>query len=607
MLSIVIFEKLERKRSRQFYRKQRPRLNLNQALEKINWNIRTKENSLTRSPVSFSVQTSVKTTRENSPEQSNDEELGSELNEKEFEKRVREFERYKTRTIEEARRSRRSGRNSNNNQPLEIVEEENIEEPELVGLREYLQEFEIEQEENNEEPIIENNNVMDILALRLRKFRGNGTQNPVEWLKNYEKTARMNGWTDDQRKKRIYTVLNDAVDEWYNEIYTATYRNQDDNRLPNWTEVKELFIMQFCNRKWMNKWIRELEKLKQQPGESVDQYITRFKKIIRKGAPVMQDENKFYHFKKGLRKGMLPIISMHNPENIATVIELAQYYKEAEDLEEGLEPEESEDEIKPKPKIKRRIKKKKYENESSDEETPVKKEKVKKKEVKVDPIEELIKKMNELTIKLAKTEKPQYNNNIRSRNYDIECYNCGKKGHISKDCKGFNRNNNYRNNYRDQNNSFRNNNYQNNYRNNNNKNNIPERNTSGNNSGNSQRGNENEYKTDEEDREIIALWNEQLDSFENSKETKKRPIEPELIYNYRTDPNNKKKKVQISFSKPKPMEWTPTKNNVRKPIIKTSGKVKNEEYTPKLLQGPELDIVKKLREQKIEYTCRQNY
>ncbi|RHZ87387.1 hypothetical protein Glove_36g5 [Diversispora epigaea] len=398
-------EKLERRRSRQLYRETRPRLNLNQALEEINWNIRTRENSLTRSPVSFSVQTSRETTRENSPEQSNDEESGSELSEREFQERVREFEQYRTRTIEEARRSRRSRRNSNNNQPLEIVEEENIEEQE--GLREYLQEFEIEieQEENNKEPIVENN-IMDILALRSKKFRGDGTQDPVEWLKNYEKTARMNGWTDDQRKERIYTVLDDAADEWYNEVYTQTYGIGNDE-WPTWIRLKELFLEQFCNRRWMNKWTKELEKLKQQPGESVDQYAARFKKIIRKGAPAMQNAEKLYHFKKGLRKGMLPIISMHNPEDIATVIELAQHYEEAEDLEEGLEPEESEDEIKVKPKTKRKIKKKKYESESSDEEIPVKKEKVKKKEVEVDPIEELTKKMNELTIKLAKTERPQ--------------------------------------------------------------------------------------------------------------------------------------------------------------------------------------------------------
>ncbi|RHZ86064.1 hypothetical protein Glove_55g33 [Diversispora epigaea] len=53
-----------------------------------------------------------------------------------------------------------------------------IEEQELGGLREYLQEFEIEQEENNEESIVENN-IMDILALRSKKFKGDGTQDPM--------------------------------------------------------------------------------------------------------------------------------------------------------------------------------------------------------------------------------------------------------------------------------------------------------------------------------------------------------------------------------------------------------------------------------------------
>ncbi|RHZ51442.1 hypothetical protein Glove_478g97 [Diversispora epigaea] len=221
----------------------------------------------------------------------------------------------------------------------------------------------------------------------------------------------------------------------------------------------------------MNKWTRELEKLKQQPRESVDQYAA----------------------------------SMHNPEDIVTVIELAQHYKEAEDLEEGLEPEESENEIKPKPKTKRKIKKKKYESESSDEETHVKKEKVKKKEVEVDPIEELTKKMNELIIKLAKTERPQYDdNNIRSRNYEIECYNCEKKRHIRRDCKSTNQNNNYRNNERNTpRNNFGNNNNQrrstsNQFRSNrNNQNQTPAHYLS------IEDG--NEYETDEEDREIIAL------------------------------------------------------------------------------------------------------
>src|SRR5204863_8016461 len=112
------------------------------------------------------------------PVQTNDEESGSELSEREFEERVREFERYRNQTIQEARQDRRTRRNSNNNQTLEnIVEEENEVNQDIEELRNYFREFNVEelenQEQNNEELIPENNNVqtMDLLTFRTRKFK----------------------------------------------------------------------------------------------------------------------------------------------------------------------------------------------------------------------------------------------------------------------------------------------------------------------------------------------------------------------------------------------------------------------------------------------------
>ncbi|RHZ82218.1 hypothetical protein Glove_110g100 [Diversispora epigaea] len=72
-------------------------------------------------------------------------------------------------------------------------------------------------------------------------------------------------------------------------------------------------------------------------------------------------------------------------------------------------------------------------------------------------IKKLTRKMNKLTIKLTKMEKSQHDsNNTQPRKY-IECYNCGKKGHISKECRGSIKRNKYgNNNYLNKNNNCRN-------------------------------------------------------------------------------------------------------------------------------------------------------
>ncbi|RHZ79967.1 hypothetical protein Glove_139g134 [Diversispora epigaea] len=75
-------------------------------------------------------------------------------------------------------------------------------------------------------------------------------------------------------------------------------------------------------------------------------------------------------------------------------------------------------------------------------------------------IKKLTRKMNQLTVKLTKMEKSQHdNNNTQPRKYNIKCYNCGKKGHISKECRGPIKRNKYReNSYLNKNNNCRNHN-----------------------------------------------------------------------------------------------------------------------------------------------------
>jgi hypothetical protein len=296
-------------------------------------------------------------------------------------------------------------------------------------------------------PIINNPVIMNPEIIKPTKFFGNGTQDPIDWLKKFDKAARVNGWNENLRREKLYGFLEDQAEDWYLETYV---QGGEDDELPTWAALMTSFRNKFCGAKWQNKWIKQLAELKQLPGETIDQYHSRYTRLIVRVPAGMPDEQKFFYFKKGLKKGILPLISMHNPEDVRAAVELIREYEDAEDIEEGIEPEDDfEPESKKyKKKATRKTQKKvQYKSDSSKDETLIKKNKKKIKEVKEDPINEITRKMSELSIKLAKIKQPQsrsnYNNGYQqNRNSIIKCYNCNRTGHIQRDCQMPNQSNN---------------------------------------------------------------------------------------------------------------------------------------------------------------------
>ena len=73
-----------------------------------------------------------------------------------------------------------------------------------------------------------------------------------------------------------------------------------------------------------NKWLRDLDLLKQGPIEPVDSYYSRFKRIIKRidaGTAPLQDAQKLYYFKKGLQAEILPILLTYILADLATLLD----------------------------------------------------------------------------------------------------------------------------------------------------------------------------------------------------------------------------------------------------------------------------------------------
>ncbi|RHZ90001.1 hypothetical protein Glove_9g229 [Diversispora epigaea] len=232
--------------------------------------------------------------------------------------------------------------------------------------------------------------------------------------------------------------------------------------MADWAAWRAGFVEKYCNIRWKNKWMRELENNRQRQGETVDAYYARFRQLVKRVDININQHKRL--FIKGLLPHIAPLITMQAPGTLAAALELAQAYEEGLDMTNEIEPH------------KQKGKKKVVESSDEEEEEEAEEErkskktvlKKKKKETKVpfDPAHNLddlakkfekmqlnlIQKMEKLTTQVNQqsnyrnrgnnrdnSSQNNWNNrsNRNNRNNNREtrtCFKCGKEGHISWDC-----------------------------------------------------------------------------------------------------------------------------------------------------------------------------
>ncbi|RHZ79395.1 hypothetical protein Glove_147g60 [Diversispora epigaea] len=259
------------------------------------------------------------------------------------------------------------------------------------------------------------NNLHNNTSLRIDPFYGDGTQDPLQWMIHFEKVARSNAWDEAKKIRKYATYLEDDAEEWHDEIVA--------NDMADWAAWRAGFVEKYCNTRWKNKWMRELENNRQRQGETIDVYYARFKRLVKR-VEIQVDQRKRL-FIKGLLLHIAPLVTMQTPGTLAAALELAQAYEEGLDMVNKIEP--------------RKQKGKKKVVESSDEEEEEEEEerkpkkttlKKKKKETKVtfDPahnLDDLAKKFEKMQLNLIQkmeklttqvNQQPNYRNRGNNRN-----------------------------------------------------------------------------------------------------------------------------------------------------------------------------------------------
>ncbi|RHZ77812.1 hypothetical protein Glove_172g9 [Diversispora epigaea] len=258
-------------------------------------------------------------------------------------------------------------------------------------------------------------NLHNHTSLRVDPFYGDGTQDPLQWMLHFEKVARSNAWDEAKKIRKYATYLEDDAEEWHDEI--------NANDMADWAAWRAGFVEKYCNTRWRNKWMRELENNRQRQGETVDAYYARFRRLVKRVEINVNQHKRL--FIKGLLPYIAPLITMQAPGTLAAALELAQAYEEGLDMVNEIEPR------------KQKGKKKVVESSDEEEEEEAEEErkpkktvlKKKKKETKVtfDPahnLDDLAKKFEKMQLNLIQkmeklttqvNQQPNYRNRGNNR------------------------------------------------------------------------------------------------------------------------------------------------------------------------------------------------
>ena len=289
------------------------------------------------------------------------------------------------------------------------------------------------------------------MALNIAKCRKyDGSENPEDWIKEFERVARANAWVDADHANNSLSYnfaiahLEGEAADWFEENrVTFTRWNMGDNHA---ARLRGGLIARFMTPGRQRDEIREYYKVRHEMGESVDSFAQRFKKAARKVGNNVADDGKIMDFIERLLPAIRPWANMGNQNTLDEAIASAKRGEQnAMGFARQLIPEQT------------------FTSENNRIYQDMGKEKNK------DVMEELMKEFKEMKLHYMNQGRNNYRRNDnynRNRNNNIECYSCGERGHIRPDCPNNRRieNNNrvnennraYRNNDRNNNGNYEN-------------------------------------------------------------------------------------------------------------------------------------------------------
>jgi hypothetical protein len=248
-----------------------------------------------------------------------------------------------------------------------------------------------------------------------------GTQDPIDWINRFNDVCKTNNIENGKRVTMVTLAMRGQAAIWWQGIKhrIRTYKITDKDH------QQESFIYQFmeefCGQERQMRWQDELRNLKMKPGETVAEYSFKLIDLYRKGDPFHRfpKEDKLQQFMRGLNPNIKTIVRWQRPQDLQEAIAMAKTAEmslnenpsfiggsTSPDLRQGINEIKAmitqQNQVKPVPTCNLCYKQGDHTTENCPRRT--------------------FKPKNEST--------QQYNRRPSPRT----CFNCGKPGHISRDC-----------------------------------------------------------------------------------------------------------------------------------------------------------------------------
>ncbi len=301
----------------------------------------------------------------------------------------------------------------------------------------------------------------EVNLVKIESFDGTG--DPIAWLEQFESAAIANGLTDGRKLAVAPAYLTGTALAWLQErqanIATSPVHwvvTPQNNAQPAVT-FRQPFIDHFRNNARIAMWQQELDNHKQQPGQTVDQYVTKMQQLMKRIDPVnaATEHQKVSTFMRGLDSRYKFHVRAANPVTLIEAVNTAKgfelSYNELASQPVGIVQNNNKEIVALLGEMQKQLSTFGNQNQASSSNN---------------------------NNRGNRWSNNNNNNRSNTNSFGGNCHHCGKKGHMIKDCwsrRNNNSNNNNRSNNRNggnwrDNNDQNNNNNSNNNRNSNNNN-----------------------------------------------------------------------------------------------------------------------------------------
>ncbi|GFX48950.1 CCHC-type domain-containing protein [Trichonephila clavipes] len=151
-------------------------------------------------------------------------------------------------------------------------------------------------------------------------FRGAPGEDPLKWLKEYDRVANFNKWDDMMCLANVYFFLDGTTRQWY-------VNNED--ALDSWEAFKNGLSGLFGDRqKYTRRAEEQLKCRAQRSGESTQSYIQGVLGLCQEVNPLMKEDEKVSHLMKGVAEDIYQALLTREINDTASFIKWCNYIED---------------------------------------------------------------------------------------------------------------------------------------------------------------------------------------------------------------------------------------------------------------------------------------